>query len=212
MGEETGSPGLREVCEANLELFKADLLIASDGPRLRADRRRSSSLARQHELRSDDRAAQGRCAFRQLGRTDLESRACSSRMRSPPSHHRPDRYSCAVGAENCRAGTTRSPAAKSAARWTWSSHGGASPDSRRLSAYLAGARSKCLRTRPAIRRRRSTRFPPRAWARCQLRFVVGIDPKNILPALRTHLDRQGFSMVKIEATREDVPCDAHRSG
>ena len=38
MGEETGSPGLREVCEANRELFKADLLIASDGPRLRADR------------------------------------------------------------------------------------------------------------------------------------------------------------------------------
>jgi len=38
MGEETGSPGLRELCEANRELFKADLLVASDGPRLRADR------------------------------------------------------------------------------------------------------------------------------------------------------------------------------
>lgn len=38
MGEETGSPGLRELCEQHKELFKADLLIASDGPRLRADR------------------------------------------------------------------------------------------------------------------------------------------------------------------------------
>ncbi len=38
MGEETGSPGLRQVCEANRELFAADLLIASDGPRLRAER------------------------------------------------------------------------------------------------------------------------------------------------------------------------------
>ena len=47
-------------------------------------------------------------------------------------------------------------------------------------------------------------IPPRAWARCQLRFVVGVDPKNILPALRRHLDQQGFSMVKIEATREEM--------
>jgi acetylornithine deacetylase/succinyl-diaminopimelate desuccinylase-like protein len=47
-------------------------------------------------------------------------------------------------------------------------------------------------------------IPPRAWARCQLRFVVGIDPKNILPSLRRHLDQQGFSMVKIEPTREEM--------
>ncbi|HSI53546.1 MAG TPA: M20/M25/M40 family metallo-hydrolase, partial [Ramlibacter sp.] len=38
MGEETGSPGLRELCAENKALFNADLLIASDGPRLRADR------------------------------------------------------------------------------------------------------------------------------------------------------------------------------
>ena len=38
MGEETGSPGLRELCAENRELFAADVLIASDGPRLSADR------------------------------------------------------------------------------------------------------------------------------------------------------------------------------
>ncbi len=47
-------------------------------------------------------------------------------------------------------------------------------------------------------------IPPRAWARCQLRFVVGIDERQILPALRRHLDRQGFPMVRIEATREEM--------
>ncbi len=47
-------------------------------------------------------------------------------------------------------------------------------------------------------------IPPRAWARCQLRFVVGVDAKEILPALRRHLDRQGFPMVKIAATREEM--------
>lgn len=35
MGEETGSPGLKQFCAANAERLRADVLIASDGPRLR---------------------------------------------------------------------------------------------------------------------------------------------------------------------------------
>ena len=38
MGEEDGSPGLKEVCAANSELLAADLFIASDGPRVSAAR------------------------------------------------------------------------------------------------------------------------------------------------------------------------------
>src|SRR5690606_32413184 len=38
MGEETGSMGLRELCAQHKERFAADLLIASDGPRLSAAR------------------------------------------------------------------------------------------------------------------------------------------------------------------------------
>ncbi|MBL0090632.1 MAG: M20 family metallopeptidase [Ideonella sp.] len=38
MGEETGSPGLAEFCAAQRSRLAADALIASDGPRLRADR------------------------------------------------------------------------------------------------------------------------------------------------------------------------------
>ncbi len=38
-----------------------------------------------------------------------------------------------------------------------------------------------------------------ARATCQLRFVVGTDPLNILPSLRTHLDSNGFGMVDIDA-------------
>ena len=37
-GEETGSPGLRELCESRGELFAADVFIASDGPRLAPSR------------------------------------------------------------------------------------------------------------------------------------------------------------------------------
>ena len=36
-----------------------------------------------------------------------------------------------------------------------------------------------------------------ARATCQLRFVVGTDPQDILPALRRHLDRHGFQAVQI---------------
>lgn len=38
MGEETGSPGLRALCEQRREQLAADLLIASDGPRVGASR------------------------------------------------------------------------------------------------------------------------------------------------------------------------------
>ena len=38
MGEEIGSPDLGKVCEANRDALKADLFMASDGPRLSADR------------------------------------------------------------------------------------------------------------------------------------------------------------------------------
>lgn len=37
----------------------------------------------------------------------------------------------------------------------------------------------------------------KATATCQLRFVVGTPPENILPSLRRHLDEQGFQAVKI---------------
>ncbi|MAE90432.1 MAG: hypothetical protein CMI67_12700, partial [Pelagibaca sp.] len=39
------------------------------------------------------------------------------------------------------------------------------------------------------------------WARatCQLRYVVGTDPEEVIPALRRHLDAHGFERVQIRA-------------
>jgi acetylornithine deacetylase/succinyl-diaminopimelate desuccinylase-like protein len=42
---------------------------------------------------------------------------------------------------------------------------------------------------------------PMARAVCQLRYVVGTDPDDVLPALRRHLDARGFENVEIAATR-----------
>ena len=47
-------------------------------------------------------------------------------------------------------------------------------------------------------------IPPRARAHCQLRSVVGIDPDDILPALRRHLDREGFQQVEVKPGRENA--------
>ena len=41
-----------------------------------------------------------------------------------------------------------------------------------------------------------------ARATCQLRFVVGTDPGTVLPALRRHLDAEGFGAVEIRPHRE----------
>ena len=45
-------------------------------------------------------------------------------------------------------------------------------------------------------------IPPRASAHCQLRYVVGVNPDDILPALRRHLDANGFSMVQLTPSRD----------
>jgi acetylornithine deacetylase/succinyl-diaminopimelate desuccinylase-like protein len=45
-------------------------------------------------------------------------------------------------------------------------------------------------------------IPPHAAAHCQLRYVVGVDPADIVPALRRHLDRNGYAMVRLTPARD----------
>jgi acetylornithine deacetylase/succinyl-diaminopimelate desuccinylase-like protein len=47
-------------------------------------------------------------------------------------------------------------------------------------------------------------IPARAWARCQLRTVVGVDEDDVIPALRRHLDARGFGYVGVAATAGDA--------
>jgi acetylornithine deacetylase/succinyl-diaminopimelate desuccinylase-like protein len=46
-------------------------------------------------------------------------------------------------------------------------------------------------------------IPPRAQATCQIRYVAGTDPRELLPRLRRHLDRHGFSMVSLHPRRDE---------
>ncbi|UCD80605.1 MAG: M20 family metallopeptidase [Desulfobacterales bacterium] len=45
-------------------------------------------------------------------------------------------------------------------------------------------------------------IPPSAWARMHVRFVAGCNPDDFIPAVRSHLDDCGFAMVDIIPPRE----------
>ena len=208
MGEETGSPGLREVCAANKELFKADLLIASDGPRLRADRP-TIFLGSRGSLNFDltIEARKGGAHSGNWGglisNPGLQLAHAIASIASPTGQIRvaewvPSELPAAVrrALADCEVdGGADGPAVE-----PWWGEPGLTPAERvfgwcsfEVLAYKTGNPETPVNA-----------IPPRAWARCQLRFVVGVDSENILPALRRHLDRNGFPMVQIAATREEM--------
>ncbi|OOG53435.1 M20 family metallopeptidase [Polaromonas sp. C04] len=208
MGEETGSPGLRELCEAHKALFAADLLIASDGPRLRAERPTvflGSRGSMNFDLSINARAGGHHSGnwgglISNPGIQLAHAIACivsaTGQIRIPewvptevPDSVRRALADCEVD------GGADGPAIE-----PWWGEPGLSPAERvfgwcsfEVLAYKTGNPETPVNA-----------IPPRAWARCQLRFVVGPNPDRFVPALRRHLDRQGFPMVQISAPPEDM--------
>ncbi len=208
MGEETGSAGLRELCDENRAAFAADLLIASDGPRLRADRptvflgsRGSVNFdltidARQGGHHSGNWGGLISNPGIQLAHAIASIVSPTGQIRIPawvptelPAAVRRALADCEVdgGAD----GPTVEP---------WWGEPGLSPAER----VFGWCSFEVLAFKTGNPETPVNAIPPRAWARCQLRFVVGIDPKQILPELRRHLDRHGFPMVQVAATREEM--------
>jgi acetylornithine deacetylase/succinyl-diaminopimelate desuccinylase-like protein len=151
MGEEVGSPGLREVCGLRTRELAADVLIASDGPRLRSDR--ATIFLACAALNFDlPYAARGRASFRQLGRllanpgTILANAIASlvdARGRILVSGLRPEPIPASVrGARDHRAGRAGRPGNRRRL---------GEPGSRRPKGCSAGTRSRCSRFAPAIR-------------------------------------------------------------
>jgi len=46
-------------------------------------------------------------------------------------------------------------------------------------------------------------IPPSAWARCHVRFVADQKPEEFLPAIRSHLNSHGFTEVEVIPVREN---------
>ncbi len=208
MGEETGSPGLREVCEQNKDLFKADVLIASDGPRLRADRPTlflGSRGAFNFDLEIDARAGGHHSGNwgGLISNPGLQLAHVISCIAGPTGQIRvPEWVPAELPASVRRAladcevdGGEDGPQIEP--EW---GEPGLTPSER----VFGWSSFEVLAYRTGNPDNPVNAIPPKAWARCQLRFVVGVDPNGILPALRRHLDRQGFPMVKLSQTREEI--------
>jgi acetylornithine deacetylase/succinyl-diaminopimelate desuccinylase-like protein len=200
-GEEVGSPGLHRVCDAWRDWLGADVLIASDGPRVQPGRPTlflgsrgalnfdlvvdlregghhsgnwggliaNPGLVLAHALAS---IADGRGAIRvpEWRPTSLTPavREALSRLTVDGGDDGPP-----VDPDWGEPGLT--PAERV---YGWSSF--------EILAFETGNPARPVNA-----------IPPRARAHCQLRFVVGVDPEDILPALRRHLDAHGFAAVQV---------------
>jgi acetylornithine deacetylase/succinyl-diaminopimelate desuccinylase-like protein len=205
-GEETGSKGLREVCAQNKERLAADVLIASDGPRI-APERPTIYLGTRGALNFDlsvDLRAGGHHSgnwgglLRNPGIVLAHALAsitdANGAIRVP--EWRPDSLTPSVRtalADLVVEGGADGPGID--ADW---GEPGLTPAERvygwcsfEVLAFVTGNPEKPVNA-----------IPPRASAHCQLRYVVGVDPSDIVPALRRHLDRNGFDRVQLAPARD----------
>jgi acetylornithine deacetylase/succinyl-diaminopimelate desuccinylase-like protein len=208
MGEEMGSPGLRELCAEHKDLLRADVLIGSDGPRLALER--PTIFLGSRGGMTFDASVEARPGSHHSGNWGglLSDPAVQlvhalSTIVSPtgrilipgwvpkeiPASVRRALADCEVS------GGPDGPTIDSG----WG-EGGLTP-----AEQLYGWCSfDILAMKAGNPETPVNAVPPSAWARCQLRYVVGVDPDDILPALRRHLDRHGFGMVKLAKSRTDM--------
>jgi acetylornithine deacetylase/succinyl-diaminopimelate desuccinylase-like protein len=201
MGEESGSPGLRELCADEAELFKSDVLIASDGPRLNAERPTVflgargvitfdlSIVARDGGHHSgnwggilSDPAIQLAHAIASITSPTGQIRIHEWVPRELPPAVREAVADCVI--DGGPDGPVIDP-------------GWGEPDLSPAEQVFGWCSFDVLAMKSGVPETPVNAVPPSAWARCALRFVVGIDPTDVVPALRRHLDRHGFKMVEI---------------
>lgn len=208
MGEETGSPGLKEVCQDHATLLKADLLIASDGPRLSADRPTLFLGSRgciNFDLSIESRAGAhhsgnwgGLISNPGIQLAHAISCIVSERGEIKVPEWKPASLPDAVRRvlADCQVdGGANGPAIEP----DWGQPG-LSPAER----VFGWCSFEVLAFKTGNPDNPVNAIPPRAKATCQLRFVVGIDSDDILGALRRHLDQHGFGYVQIKPSGDEV--------
>lgn len=198
--EEIGSPGLKEMMELHCDALAADVLIASDGPRLSAGKptmfmgsRGALSFDLVVELRQGAHHS-GNWGGLLADPTTLLSHALASitdvsgQLQIP--EWRPDSLTQTIrdALHNLPVGAGDEPAVDH----DWG-EADLSPAER---AYGWNSFS-ILAMKSGVPEAPVNAIPPSAWARYALRYVVGTDVDDILPALRRHLDAQGHAGVTI---------------
>ena len=207
-GEETGSPGLRELCVQERAALAADVLIASDGPRVAPERPTvflGSRGARNFDVTVDLRPGAhhsgnwgGLIANPAIVLAHALASITGPRGEIRVPEWRPDSLTASVKralADVSVNGGADGPVVD--AQW-------GEPDltpAERVYGWNSFEVLACTAGNPE---HPVTAIPGRASAHCQLRFVVGTDPGDIVPALRRHLARAGFAQVTVTPAREGI--------
>jgi acetylornithine deacetylase/succinyl-diaminopimelate desuccinylase-like protein len=200
MSEETGSSGLAEFCAAQRDRLAADVLIASDGPRLQPDHptlfmgsRGGVGFELEVALRDEAHHSGnwgGLLADPAMILAHALASICDVRGQIQIAEWRPDSLTDAV-----RAALRDLPmddASGPAIDTDWGETS-LTPAERAFgwNSFAVLAMTSGVPEAPVNAISASAR------ATCQLRYVVGTDPNDILPALRRHLDANGFDKVRI---------------
>jgi len=193
-GEEVGSPGLKGFCERHKQDLRADVLIASDGPRLQPGRPTiflGSRGALNFDMVVDLRAGghhSGNWGGLLINPGVVLAHAIASitdprgAIRIPewrPRSLTPSVRNALKDLEVEGFEDWGEPDLTPAERvYGWCSF--------EVLAFVCGNPEKPVNA-----------IPPRASAHCQLRYVVGVDAGDIVPALERHLAREGFTNVEV---------------
>jgi acetylornithine deacetylase/succinyl-diaminopimelate desuccinylase-like protein len=205
-GEEVGSPGLREICAARRERLRADVFIASDGPRL-APARPTLFLGSRGALNFDvvvdarDGAHHSGNWGGLLANAGIVLCHALASITGPHGEIRVPEWrppSLAPSVRRALAdlvvdGGEDGPAID--ADW---GEPGLTPAER----VFGWSSFEVLAIRTGNPDQPVNAIPGHAHAHCQLRFVVGVEANDIVPALRRHLAREGFADVRVEPARE----------
>ena len=212
-GEETGSPGLAEFCALHRDMLAADVLIASDGPRLRADlptlflgTRGVANFDLHLKLRSGAHHSGNWGGLLRNPGTVLAAAITSlvdgcgrilvAGLRPPPI---PANVRAALAGLQVGGGAD-DPAV--AANW-------GEPGQTPIERVLAWNALEVLAMRTGNPDFPVNAIPAHAQAHLQLRFVVGTDIAKLRQHVRTHLHEHGFGDIEVgepvvmQATRLD---------
>ncbi|MFT6458885.1 M20 family metallopeptidase [Pseudophaeobacter arcticus] len=200
MSEEIGSPGLAEMMDKHRDTMAADVLIASDGPRLSAERPTMFMGARGgigFDLVVDLRKGAhhsgnwgGLLADPAIILAQALASITDARGQLQIPEWRPTSLTPKIreALRDLPVGTDKEPTVDT----DWG-EAGLTPAERAYgwNSFTILAMKAGLPEAPV------NAIAPVAWARCQLRYVVGTDIEQTLPALRRHLDAKGFDKVQI---------------
>lgn len=207
MGEEVDSPGLRELCLTHKNLLSADLFMASDGPRL-SEHRPTIFLGSRGCVTFDISIKARESAYHsgnwggllsdpaiQLAHALATIVSPTGRILIPewlpsglPESVRPVLADCVI--DGGPGGPEIDP--------VWGEPGLTAAEQVYGWCSFDVLAMSCGNPQAPV-----NAIPASAWARCQLRFVVGVDQEDILPALRRHLVTSGLDMVQVTPSPHD---------